>query len=525
LNDAEADQRSSLVLLPIDRRISWYLFVLTFVTYSYFFGGAGWNQNAHFDMTRAIVEQGSFAIDTYRENTNDLAFRDGHVYANKSPGLSIIASVPYAIGLALAQLFGLDLDDTRSLTLMLWICTVSTCGLSGASIPLMLYRFWARRFPLVPRSARAGIAMLVALGTPLFAYSTVLFVHVPSAAMMLLGFLLLQKRDPRAIFLAGLATGCAAMTNYLCFFALALFPFLLGRNLKEWVKESSIFAAGSALPLLLLAGYQAVAFGSPLATAMETQSSAFISPNAFYGILESPKLQAVWGLTFSQFRGLFYISPLLLFGVAGLWRTARQSVREIVVILGVVLAFFAFNIAFNGWHGGSAFGPRYLVPLIPLLALSLPSVVERFRTLLVLTAVPSLLANFAAAAVNPLTSRTIARPLNDYLYPLLFSGKLPERMAEGPPYAWKTMLGHVSVNRHTVDQFVPFMKHQVGSPEAEWASFNIGEVLWQGSLLSILPIFATVTIGTWLIIRVAKRSDQGVAQLSEPRTRSADVKR
>lgn len=496
------------VLSPIDRRISWYLFVLSFVTYSYFFGGAGWNQNAHFDMTRAIVENGSFAIDSYRENTNDLAFRAGHVYANKSPGLSMVAALPYAIGSGLAGMAGFDLNDTRTLSFMLWFCTVAVCGLSGASIPLMLYRFWSQRFPLVRRNLRAGLALLVALGTPLFAYSTVLFVHVPSAAMMLLGFLLLQKRGPRSIALAGLATGCAAMTNYLCFFALALFPLLLGRNWKAWLKESSIFALGSALPLLLLAGYQAVAFGSPLATAMETQSSAFISPNAFYGILESPKLQAVWGLTFSQFRGLFYISPFLLLGIVGLWRTARSTVRETIVVVGVAFSFFAFNIAFNGWHGGSAFGPRYLLPLIPLLALSLPSVVERYRLLFMLTAVPSVLANLAAAAVNPLTSRTIARPLNDYIYPLLFSGTLPERMAEGPPYAWKKMLGHVSVNRHTVDQFVPFMKHQLGSPEAEWASFNLGEVLWQGSLLSLLPIGAIIGLGTWWIFRAAK-ADQG----------------
>src|SRR6185436_720247 len=36
-----------------------WLFFLVFVTYAYFFNGGGWNQNAHFDLTRAIVEQRS----------------------------------------------------------------------------------------------------------------------------------------------------------------------------------------------------------------------------------------------------------------------------------------------------------------------------------------------------------------------------------------------------------------------------------------------------------------------------------
>ena len=71
-----------------DRQLAFWLFLLTFVTYAYFQAGGGWNQNSQFDLTRAIVERHTFAIDGYTRNTGDVAAHGGHVYTNKSPGLS-----------------------------------------------------------------------------------------------------------------------------------------------------------------------------------------------------------------------------------------------------------------------------------------------------------------------------------------------------------------------------------------------------------------------------------------------------
>ena len=48
-------------------------------------------------MTRAIVERHTFAIDAYARNTGDVSTHDGHVYSNKSPGLSIIGVVPSTV--------------------------------------------------------------------------------------------------------------------------------------------------------------------------------------------------------------------------------------------------------------------------------------------------------------------------------------------------------------------------------------------------------------------------------------------
>jgi len=47
------------------RRIQWLLFAATFLSFAYFHQGGGWNQNARFAMVRAIVEEGTFRIDSY----------------------------------------------------------------------------------------------------------------------------------------------------------------------------------------------------------------------------------------------------------------------------------------------------------------------------------------------------------------------------------------------------------------------------------------------------------------------------
>ncbi len=54
-----------------DRQVAVWLFLLTFFTYAYFQAGGGWNQNSQFDLTRAIVERHTFAIDGYASNTGD----------------------------------------------------------------------------------------------------------------------------------------------------------------------------------------------------------------------------------------------------------------------------------------------------------------------------------------------------------------------------------------------------------------------------------------------------------------------
>src|SRR5204863_1147509 len=113
--------------------------------------------------------------------------------------------------------------------------------------------------------------------------------------------------------------------------------------------------------------------------------------------------------------------------------------------------------------------------LIPLLGLLLLYCRAWMRRTVVALAAVSFAINFTAAAVDPQPSGTIPRPLTQYIVPLLLRGHFSPAVPITPPWSAATFTGHTSVNRLTYDEAIVFSRHPPGSPESEWASFNLGE--------------------------------------------------
>ena len=476
-----------------DRRIAEWLFLLTFATYGYFFAGGGWNQNATFNLTRAIVERHAFAIDAYAGNTGDVSFAAGHIYANKAPGLAWLAAIPYAPLYAFERAHGANAGDARLLTINAYLCSLVCVALPGAFIPSMLF-LYARRRGVDARWA-ALVAMTMALATQLLPYATILMVHVPSAALLF--FALTTRR--RA--LAGFAVGLAVAMNYLCAPALLIFAFVGSR--KTWLR----YAAGAAGPLLALLVYQRVCFGGFLTTSVAVTDPRFLTHGAPLGVLQWPSLSVLYAITFSAYRGVFFFAPVLIVAACGFrawWCAERASCAAALV---VTLAFFAFNASFNGWEGGFGIGGRYLVPLIPLFGIALLHLRAWLRPVGLIAAVVSFAINFAAAAVDPQPSATIPRPLTQYIGPLLLHGQFSTQVPITPPWSAETFTGHTSVNRLALDEAVVFARHAPGSEPSEWASFNLGELAFgAGDARSLIPIVLVILAGGFVIVRLATRS-------------------
>jgi hypothetical protein len=452
------------------------VFLTLLFSYSYFFGGSGFNQNATFDLTRALVEQRVLHIDDYAANTADVSFHAGHTYSNKAPGLAFAAAVPYAVFYAVHG----PPRNAIDLNIALYLCTVATCGVSGALIGVLLAGV-ARG-----RGAPFDIALLVGLGTPLFAYSTMLFAHMPAALLVLVSYLLLERQKPA---LAGLAMGAAVFVNYLC--APLALVFLVRGRLK--------YLLGGLPFAVALAAYQYAAFGSPFRTAIATTNPAFLEESRWMGVFALPRLDALWGITFSPFRGLFYIAPVLLVAVIGIVRR-----REWTILVATALTFLV-NASFNGWHGGYSVGPRYVLTVVPLLALGLIEMHGRLRLLTNVLAAVSLLFNFAVTAVDPQPPDILRDPIGRYALPSLFTGRAVGD--EKTPWLADFHTGHTSTNRVAADELLQFRRHRPGSPESEWASFNLGELLTgPGSLLSVVPWLAVVSLAWWLGRRRATRT-------------------
>lgn len=451
-----------------DRRTAAGLFLLTFVAYAYFFGGGGWNQNANFDLTRALVERHTFAIDAYADNTGDVSVHGGHIYANKAPGLSMLAAIPYALGM-------------QSMAAV----TIATCALSGALLIALIF-WYTRSLP---------IALVFAFGTYIWAYSGVFFAHVPAALFLFLAFV--RRDNP---WIAGVASGMAVLCNYASLPAVIVILFMRRDGIAKMIAAAAPFA-------VVLFAYQAICFGNPLTTSLAASTSNFHTPGALFGFLILPRPDVLLAILFSRYRGLLFLSPVLIFAFAGAVIMVRNRIRtrELGASALIFASFVLFNISFNGWHGGSAIGPRYILPAIPFLALPMMVALRFMRPLLIALAAISIVFNFAVVAVNPLPSRTIGDPIFRYTLPLLTTGRLPADTPPFPPYAWKLSLGHVSVNQQTDDEIATFQKHAPNSPEARWASYNLGEFIAPESVWSLLPIVAIIAAGTLLLVRARSR--------------------
>jgi hypothetical protein len=473
-----------------DRRIAEWLFLLTFVTYVYFFAGGGWNQNSQFDLTRAIVERHTFAIDAYAGSTGDVSFANGHLYSNKSPALSWIAAIPYAALYSFERARGANPGDATLLTINAWICSLLCVAFPAALIPPMLFAY-ARR-----RGIAAGQAAIVALSsvlaTQLLPYATLFMLHVPSAALLL--YALTTPHRARAGFAAALATAM----NYLCAPALVAFAFIERRAILR-------YCAATVAPLVALAAYQYVCFGSIFAISIVNEDPRFLTHGAAMGVFVRPTLGVLYAITLSPYRGFFFFAPLLLVALLGFrawWRAERISCAASLV---VIAAFFAFNVSFNGWEAGWGVGGRYLVPLIPLFGVALLHV--RWRPLVVFAATLSFAINFAATAVDPQPSASIARPLTQYILPLLVNGHFDASVPMMPPWSSATFTGHTSVNRMTLDEGKVFQRYPPGSDLSEWASFNLGELATgPGDARSLIPILLIILGGGIVIARLARKS-------------------
>lgn len=91
----------------------------------------------------------------------------------------------------------------------------------------------------------------------------------------------------------------------------------------------------------------------------------------------APWLFGIGGLLVGPARGFFWYSPLLLLGLFGI-RWFWQHCRWIaVVVLLLSLVYLLLYGKWYMWHGGYSWGPRFLVPLLPLLALFIGPAWER----------------------------------------------------------------------------------------------------------------------------------------------------
>ena len=170
------------------------IFIFFLITYSLFARIDGWPDNSRLDLTRAIVDEGTFRIDNYAQNTGDRAYYDGHYYTDKFPGASFIAVPPYFM---FKYIFGLptvhenfyNTNPDISYNFMVWFVVTFTSALFSALTVILVYK--TTGYFTNKRIYKYLAAFGYGFGTMAFNYATLFFDHAISTFFSFLAFYIL----------------------------------------------------------------------------------------------------------------------------------------------------------------------------------------------------------------------------------------------------------------------------------------------------------------------------------------------
>jgi hypothetical protein len=314
-------------------------------------------------LARQIVEQRTVRIDPYVRLTSDRAVSDGHSYCDKAVVTSALAVVVYRPFHFLAHAGRWASRDwfPAAARYVAERCVV------GGSFVLILGALWMQ---LREDEVAARVAVLaLGLASILLPYATLLYGHVPAAAFLFLSYCF-QKQGR-----FGLADSFGALAAATEFPVALLFSILvLYRGRSYWSALRVLRIAGLVLiafsPQLL---HNWLAFGSPttLGYTLETAKAFAGMQRGFFGFTW-PRPWALYLLLLSPERGMLFYMPWTALGFAGfvmgrrLGDVLRSDPRPLLVVTYLLL-FSAYFMPSGGW----AFGPRHLIPIMPLLALGL----------------------------------------------------------------------------------------------------------------------------------------------------------
>jgi hypothetical protein len=448
----------------LERRSEIILFFILLISYSYIFPRwADPNQNSRLDMIVAVVDDGTFQIDKYVQNTVDYAKVGEHYYSDKAPGVAF-AGIPIYAGLKiilntpLTQKLLNSLKNNQSFqstlnpegtgifeekvrfALALIVISFILSILPSVLIAILLFRL-AGYFKISITWRFIGV-LCYGLLTPIFAYSNSLYGYSLTSLLLLGAFYFLVKSEhfsSLGLFAIGLAMGYGVITEYPAFLIAAVIGVYglirLYQN-KQLLKVLWLILGGS----LIAVGvglYNNAIFGGPFNLGYGYSELWVKYHHIGFMSLSYPSLSAAWGITFGIFRGLFILSPLLLLALPGFWTWLKSGPnrKEGLAVLIIVLLMFLFNASSAMWWGGFSIGPRYLYPMLPFFSLALFFAAAKWGNKLVFKIIFGVLSlgSFIATwglslAGQSFPPDTITNPWINYALPNWLSGSISRNL-------------------------------------------------------------------------------------------------
>ena len=293
----------------------------------------------------------------------------GPVFAKYGIGQSLAALPLYLLGTAVAALVAAG-DRANVAEFVTSAYPALVTALTAALLCALILRLGHGR------RAAVAVALLFGLASPAWAY-TVSFFSEPTIAICLLAAVasvLWRTEAPsvRAATLAGLWFSAAVLVRLDSAIYIPLFSlFLLARGSRD--RRPALLAALAIGPLLALAAtgaYNVARFHDPLTTGYGIAGDTHDLHPLHGG---RALWEGIYGPLLSPGKGIFLYAPALLLLPWALPRFARATGRGgALLVVGIAaVAVLAHANTLIVWLGGWSWGPRFLIPIVPLLFLPL----------------------------------------------------------------------------------------------------------------------------------------------------------
>ena len=341
-----------------------FLFVASFLT---FYGQLDRKQSGDTFATVytavAVVRDGSVRLDPYYSILQERAGEhpsqlergpDGHLYSD-FPIASSLFGVP-AVGVL--AVVGVSPEN--------WGAHMEASMFSGALVAAGAVALFFVLLTRLTTRARAFLAAaILAWATPVWTITGQgLWQHGP--LMLALVGALLAAVDRRPLIAGSCLASMVAIRPSSLVIAACLIP-LVARPPSGLLRA----VAGAVPPLAALAVYNQLAFGCPTCMGYDDDLRGDAGFNGSF-------LEGFSGNLVSPGRGIFVYAPVLLLTLAGVVLGRRRLLYACTAAGAagqVALVSFWFE-----WWGGEAFGPRQLVDALPLFALLLVPVLDRWSS-------------------------------------------------------------------------------------------------------------------------------------------------
>jgi hypothetical protein len=377
--------------------------------------GGGWNMDAHYALIRALAS-GTPTIDKTRLEvgpTRDVSIINGHYYAAKSPGLAF-ATLPAYLVLKAAGGAKPVAGDRAAEIKQLWYLTIWGAVLPAAILLLLVYRVADRLEPGYGLAA----AVTLGVGTMVLPFATLFFAHILSSMLVFAAFAVLwrERRGPprqSLVLAAGLLAGLAATTDFPDAVPGAIVGlYVLARQGR--VRRAAAYAAGALLGGLPTLLFNQWAFGTPFKFGGYANVSlpgvSHANKAGFYG-MTAPSFRAAAELLFAPI-GLITLMPVLVLGAVGAVLIYRNGHKAEALLIGgvaagnflLISAYTGGDTATNGPLGGGTPGPRFLMPMLPFLALGLAAAYKRLPVTTLALAVGSAVQMVVITMTSPVNA-------------------------------------------------------------------------------------------------------------------------